>query len=77
MSTLDDILNLLYRIDLNTQTAIGMAFRLNAGYQSKECKDIYTRAEEFALKDFKELESYPSEWVDTARLIQYLRSNRK
>lgn len=76
MTTLETILLLLYRIDLNTQIAIGMAFRLNAGYQSKECKDIYTKSEQYALQDFKELQSYPPNWVDAARIIKDIRRRK-
>lgn len=76
MNTLDDILMLLYRIDLSTQTAIGLAFRLHAGYQSKECKEAYTNAEKWALKDFKELQSYPESWVEAAKLVQEIRRRK-
>lgn len=75
MSTLEEILQCMYRLDLTTQTCIGLAYRLNAGYKSKECKEAYLNAEKWRAKDWEELCSYPQHWVDTARFIQYLRSN--
>lgn len=73
MSTLDDILRTLRNIDYNTQIAVGMAWRLNAGYQSKECKESYQNAEKWALSDLKKIEQYPPHWVEAARLIRDLR----
>lgn len=76
MTTLEKLLMLIYRVDLNTQIAVGLGGRLLAGYQSKECKEAYHNAEKFALQDFKELQSYPESWVEAARIVQYLRQRK-
>lgn len=73
MTTLEEILLCLHRLDLTTQTCIGLAFRLNAGYKSKECKEAYSNAEKWRAKDWEELCSYPDSWVDAARIVQDLR----
>lgn len=73
MTTLENILHLIWLVDQNTIVCRGLALRLLAGYQSKECKETYKNYEKFRRRDFEELIKYPQHWIDAAYLIRDLR----